>query len=87
MLHASRVSGKKALIDAGLSPEGSDIKQLNLARAGILIGSAMGGMTSFAGAVEALELAGARLTLHAFPFSRVCWYTCGSCLRGLPVMA
>jgi 3-oxoacyl-[acyl-carrier-protein] synthase II len=52
------VSGKKALIDAGLSPDGSDIKQLDTSRAGILIGSAMGGMTSFTNAVEALEVAG-----------------------------
>ncbi len=55
---ASRVAGKKALEDAHLAPTGTDIKQLNLQRCGILIGSAMGGMTSFSNAVEALELAG-----------------------------
>lgn len=52
------VSGKKALIDAGL-PEGSDeIKQIDPARAGILIGTAMGGMKSFETAVSNLHLQG-----------------------------
>lgn len=49
------VSGKKALADAGLDWTGDDIKQLNKARCGILIGSAFGGMQTFATAVEALE--------------------------------
>jgi len=49
------VSGKKALQDAGLSWSGQDIKELNKARCGILIGSAFGGMNAFATAVEALE--------------------------------
>eukprot|EP00775_Hariotina_reticulata_P013137 gene13137-13267_t len=49
------VSGKKALADAGLDWQGDAIKELNKARCGILIGSAFGGMTSFATAVEALE--------------------------------
>eukprot|EP00955_Chlamydomonas_euryale_P082303 363696-Chlamydomonas_euryale.AAC.18 len=48
------VSGKKALADAGL-PEGSDeIQKLDVARAGILIGTAMGGMKSFETAVSSL---------------------------------
>lgn len=50
------VSGKKALADAGLAWDGQDIKELNKARCGILIGSAFGGMQTFATAVEALEL-------------------------------
>eukprot|EP00983_Pelagomonas_calceolata_P090064 1157375-Pelagomonas_calceolata.AAC.11 len=52
------VSGKKALQDAGLDPEQDTIKDLDKARCGILIGSAMGGMTSFSNAVEALFTAG-----------------------------
>ncbi|WIA38565.1 hypothetical protein OEZ86_001879 [Tetradesmus obliquus] len=50
------VSGKKALADAGLDWQGQDIKELDKARCGILIGSAFGGMQTFATAVEALEL-------------------------------
>lgn len=52
------VSGKKALADAGLDWQGDDIKQLDKARCGILIGSAFGGMQTFATAVEALETQG-----------------------------
>jgi len=64
------VSGKKALEDAGLSADGSDIKQLDKARCGILIGSAMGGMTSFSNAVEALELHGHRkMNPFCIPFA------------------
>lgn len=49
------VAGKKALGDAGLSWQGPEIKDLDPARCGILIGSAFGGMQSFASAIEALE--------------------------------
>ena len=38
------VSGKKALIDAGLTPDGPEIKNIPVSRAGILVGTAMGGM-------------------------------------------
>ena len=38
------VSGKKALIDAGLTPDGPEIKKIPASRAGILVGTAMGGM-------------------------------------------
>lgn len=41
-----------------LSWQGTEIKQLDLSRCGTLIGTAMGGMTSFANAVEALDTAG-----------------------------
>lgn len=64
------VSGKKALEHASLAPNGSDIKQLNLSRCGILIGTAMGGMTSFSNAVEALELSGYRkMNPFCIPFA------------------
>ena len=56
--HTRRVAGKKALQDAGLQPDREAIKDLDMGRCGILIGSAMGGMTSFANAVEALVTAG-----------------------------
>ena len=54
-----RISGKKALQDAGLDPEQDSIKDLDKARCGILIGSAMGVMSSFSNAVEALFTSGA----------------------------
>lgn len=41
-----------------LSWTGQELKDLNRQRCGTLIGTAMGGMTSFANAVEALEVAG-----------------------------
>ena len=64
------VSAKKALADAGL-PEGSDaIKALQLGRCGSLIGSAMGGMHSFATAVEAMETQGHRkMNPFCIPFA------------------
>ncbi|KAG1670263.1 hypothetical protein FOA52_003613 [Chlamydomonas sp. UWO 241] len=64
------VSGKKALIDAGL-PEGSDaVKAIDPARAGILIGTAMGGMKSFETAVSNLEKFGHRkMNPFCIPFS------------------
>ncbi|KIY95883.1 3-oxoacyl-[acyl-carrier-protein (ACP)]synthase III [Monoraphidium neglectum] len=49
------VAGKKALQDASLPFEGKELGDLNRARCGILIGSAFGGMSTFATAVEALE--------------------------------
>ena len=64
------VAAKKALADAGLA-EGSDaIKRLQLGRCGSLIGSAMGGMHSFATAVEALETSGHRkMNPFCIPFA------------------
>lgn len=51
-------TGKKALADAGLPHDGSDIKQLDATRCGILVGTAFGGLNSFSNAVEALEKSG-----------------------------
>ncbi|KAK9830287.1 hypothetical protein WJX72_010820 [[Myrmecia] bisecta] len=48
------VAGKKALADAQLDWEGDAIKQLDVAKCGILIGSAMGGMQTFSTAIEDL---------------------------------
>ena len=64
------VAAKKALHDAGVA-EGSDaIKALDVARCGALIGSAMGGMHSFAGAVEALTTQGhKKMNPFCIPFA------------------
>ena len=53
------VAGKKAMEGAGLPWEGPELKELNRQRCGILIGTAMGGMDTFARAVEALHTSGA----------------------------
>mmetsp|Transcript_7932 Transcript_7932/g.23402 ORF Transcript_7932/g.23402 Transcript_7932/m.23402 type:complete len:485 (+) Transcript_7932:240-1694(+) len=64
------VAGKKALLAAGIS-EGSDaIKEIDVQRAGILIGSAMGGMDTFAAAITALHTQGHRkMNPFCIPFS------------------
>lgn len=54
------VAGKKALEQSGLPWEGQEIKDLDRQKCGILIGSAMGGMNTFAIAVEALDKSGYR---------------------------
>ncbi|GLC42792.1 Protein TRANSPORT INHIBITOR RESPONSE 1 [Pleodorina starrii] len=64
------VAGKKALGDAGLAWDGQEIKDLNRLRCGTLVGTAMGGMTSFANAVEALETSGHRkMNPFCIPFA------------------
>ena len=45
----------QALQDAGLPADGPELKDINKARCGILIGSAMGGLQTFAQAVEDLD--------------------------------
>lgn len=54
------VSGKKAMEDAGIAPNSPEMKELNMFRCGVLIGSAMGGMASIANAMEVLTLIGHR---------------------------
>jgi 3-oxoacyl-[acyl-carrier-protein] synthase II len=49
------LAGKKALGDAGLQWDGQDLKELDLMRCGTVVGSAFGGMSTFATAVEVLE--------------------------------
>lgn len=79
---AHRVSGKKALVDAGLDPNQMPIKDLDPGRCGILIGTAMGGMNSFSNAVDALSTSGALLCVRACVCActsvcvRVCVYVC-----------
>ncbi|KAI8472165.1 MAG: 3-ketoacyl-ACP-synthase [Monoraphidium minutum] len=64
------VSGKKALQDAGLPIEGKELEELNRARCGILIGSAFGGMSTFATAVEAMATQGHRkMNPFCIPFA------------------
>ena len=46
----------QALDDAGIDWRGPGLEALDLARCGILIGTAMGGMTTFAAAVSDLTL-------------------------------
>nr|QKY14950.1 3-oxoacyl-[acyl-carrier-protein] synthase i isoform b (FABH) [Polytomella parva] len=63
-------SGKKALEDAGLKAGSSKSKALDRQRCGILIGTAMGGMSSFAAAVEALGSSGyRRMNPFCIPFA------------------
>ena len=45
----------QALQDAGLPADGPELKDINKMRCGILIGSAMGGLQTFAQAVEDLN--------------------------------
>jgi 3-oxoacyl-[acyl-carrier-protein] synthase II len=63
-------AAKRALHDGGIA-EGSDaIKSLDVTRCGALIGSAMGGMHSFAGAVEAMTTQGHRkMNPFCIPFA------------------
>ncbi|RMZ56728.1 hypothetical protein APUTEX25_002817, partial [Auxenochlorella protothecoides] len=60
----------QALEDAGLPFEGPGLEDLDRKLCGILIGTAMGGMTTFASGVEALTLSGHRkMNPFCIPFS------------------
>jgi 3-oxoacyl-[acyl-carrier-protein] synthase II len=48
------VSGKKALIDAGLAPDSEAFGGLDKERCGLLIGTGMGGLTIFQDGVKDL---------------------------------
>lgn len=63
------VAGKKALADAGLPWEGPELKDLDRSRCGILIGTAMGGMDTFADAVEALCTSFKKMNPFCIPFA------------------
>ncbi|KAJ4792729.1 3-oxoacyl-[acyl-carrier-protein] synthase [Rhynchospora pubera] len=54
------VSGKKALENAGLGPETEAFEKLDKQRAGVLLGSGIGGMATFADGVEILLRKGVR---------------------------
>lgn len=65
-----QVAGKKALESAGLPWQGPEIQDIDRTKAGILIGTAMGGMNTFAVAVEALETSGYRkMNPFCIPFA------------------
>lgn len=65
-----QVAGKKALEASGLPWEGPEIKDLDRTKCGILVGTAMGGMNTFAVAVEALETSGYRkMNPFCIPFA------------------
>lgn len=64
------VAGKKALLAAGLGAETAELAEIDAARAGILIGSALGGMNTFTTAIEALHKQGYRkMNPFCIPFS------------------
>jgi 3-oxoacyl-[acyl-carrier-protein] synthase II len=53
------VAGKKAMEDGGIGLGSAGYDAVDKLRCGILVGSAFGGMQTFATAVEALETQGA----------------------------
>lgn len=62
------VSGKKALIDAGLG--GDDLNKVDKQRVGVIIGSGMGGLTVFSDGVKALlEKGHKRITPFFIPYA------------------
>ncbi|KAK9918996.1 hypothetical protein WJX75_008560 [Coccomyxa subellipsoidea] len=64
------VAGKKALQSAGFSLEPGSFEGLDLAKCGILIGTAMGGMATFSNAVEDLTQKGfRRMNPFCIPFA------------------
>ncbi|PSC74659.1 3-oxoacyl-[acyl-carrier] synthase chloroplastic isoform B [Micractinium conductrix] len=63
------VAGKKALGDAGLPWEGPELKDLDRQRCGVLVGTAMGGMQTFATAVEALQTGYKKMNPFCIPFA------------------
>ena len=62
------VAGKKAVEDAGLDVEDAE-GRLDKQRAGILVGSAMGGMQVYADAVSALNIGPRKMSPFCIPFS------------------
>ncbi|PIM99074.1 3-oxoacyl-(acyl-carrier-protein) synthase (I and II) [Handroanthus impetiginosus] len=60
-------AGKKALSDGGITEDVMD--ELNKARCGVLIGSAMGGMKIFADAIEALRVSYRKMNPFCVPFA------------------
>ncbi|XP_051131877.1 3-oxoacyl-[acyl-carrier-protein] synthase II, chloroplastic-like isoform X2 [Andrographis paniculata] len=60
-------AGKKALADGGITEDVMD--ELNKARCGVLIGSAMGGMKVFSDAIEALRISYRKMNPFCVPFA------------------
>ncbi len=53
--HEGWSDGAQALLAAGLAEGSAELKEIDVSRAGILIGSAMGGMDTFATAIKAMH--------------------------------
>ncbi|KAH7856106.1 hypothetical protein Vadar_032758 [Vaccinium darrowii] len=60
-------AGKKALADAGITED--VMNELNKAKCGVLIGSAMGGMKVFNDAIEALRISYKKMNPFCVPFA------------------
>ncbi|KAK4432777.1 3-oxoacyl-[acyl-carrier-protein] synthase II, chloroplastic [Sesamum alatum] len=60
-------AGKKALADGGITED--VMEELNKARCGVLIGSAMGGMKVFNDAIEALRISYRKMNPFCVPFA------------------
>ncbi|KAK2449924.1 fatty acid biosynthesis [Trifolium repens] len=60
-------AGKKALVDAGITEDVMD--ELDKAKCGVLIGSAMGGMQVFHDAIEALRISYRKMNPFCVPFA------------------
>ncbi|KAK6126708.1 hypothetical protein DH2020_039547 [Rehmannia glutinosa] len=60
-------AGKKALADGGITED--VMEELNKARCGVLIGSAMGGMKVFNDAIEALRVSHRKMNPFCVPFA------------------
>ncbi|XP_075512886.1 3-oxoacyl-[acyl-carrier-protein] synthase II, chloroplastic-like isoform X1 [Primulina tabacum] len=60
-------AGKKALADGGITEDVMD--EINKARCGVLIGSAMGGMKVFNDAIEALRISYRKMNPFCVPFA------------------
>ncbi|XP_045829877.1 3-oxoacyl-[acyl-carrier-protein] synthase II, chloroplastic-like isoform X2 [Trifolium pratense] len=61
------IAGKKALVDAGITEDVKD--ELDKAKCGVLIGSAMGGMQVFHDAIEALRISYKKMNPFCVPFA------------------
>ncbi|KAG6771967.1 hypothetical protein POTOM_023362 [Populus tomentosa] len=61
------IAGKKALADGGITEDMMD--ELNKAKCGVLIGSAMGGMKVFNDAIEALRISYKKVNPFCVPFA------------------
>lgn len=66
----------QALTDAGINWQGDDLQQLDKMRCGVLIGTAMGGMTTFTNAVEDLKLKVRMLVVARTMFRDAGWVIC-----------
>ncbi|MQL98197.1 hypothetical protein Taro_030902 [Colocasia esculenta] len=69
-LRYALVGGKRALESAGLAPGSADIEKIDKARAGVVVGTGMGGLTVFSGGIQNLVQRGFRkITPFFVPYS------------------